>query len=268
MSKWFMQFHGRVHGPFSNEMLQIELHNKSETDLDRIMVWKRGLTDWLKASKWQPDMTGAASEATAIGRNPILDETQAHFSQPTSQKTNNSNEKTLADTLAESAFFRVQLNYVDQPLMTKPELLNFISKLTDVSKLSIQNPKTKEWNEVFAYPDIVERLGLSRRKQSRVPILAQFTGSSNKHSSFGAKIVTISEGGMGFTEVFDLKIGDTVEGQIMSPQFFQPLNVKAEVIYSGLDGYIGLKFTDINDEAKATIIEYVKKFGKITQNNP
>ena len=75
-------------------------------------------------------------------------------------------------------------------------------------------------------------------------------------------MVTISEGGMGFTEVFDLKIGDTVEGQISSPHFFQPLNVNADVIYSGLDGYIGMKFTQINDEAKSAIIEYIKKFGK------
>ncbi|MBC7467372.1 MAG: PilZ domain-containing protein [Bdellovibrio sp.] len=263
MSKWFLEFQGRVQGPFTNEALEMELRQRQDNEISKIMVWKRGLTDWMKATKWQPEITG---DSTAISKNMLSEETNINYTQTAQhQKTNNAVEKTIADTLAESAFFRVQLNYVDQPLMTKPELLNYISKLTDISKLSIQNPKTKEWNEVFAYPDIVERLGLSRRKQPRVPILAQFNGHSNKHPSLGAKIVTISEGGMGFTEVFDLKIGDNVEGQIMSPQFFQPLNVKADVIYSGLDGYIGLKFTEINDEAKAVIIEYVKKFGKITQ---
>lgn len=261
MTKWFFQHDGRVQGPFSNEALETQLRQHQEAELEKIMVWKRGLTDWMRASKWQPEIS--SSENTAVARN-FGDETQAAYSQ-TAQKTLNTSERTKADTLAESAFFRVQLNYVDQPLMSKPELLNFISKLTDVSKLSIQNPKTKEWSEVFAYPDIVERLGLSRRKQSRVPILAQFTGKSNKHPDLNAKIVTISEGGMGFTEVFDLKISDTVEGQIMSPQFFQPINVVAEVIYSGLDGYIGLKFTQINDESKAAIIDYVKKFGKMNQ---
>ena len=74
-------------------------------------------------------------------------------------------------------------------------------------------------------------------------------------------MITISEGGMGFTENFDLKIGDEVEGQISSPHFFQPLNVKADVIYAGLDGYIGLKFSTVTDETKAAIIEYIKKFG-------
>ncbi|MFZ3229234.1 MAG: PilZ domain-containing protein [Pseudobdellovibrio sp.] len=257
-SKWFLQFHGRVDGPFSNAALAAELRNHNESELEKVLVWKRGKTEWFRATKWQPE-TETASFAPSADEEPT---------QATNIIPNSSNEKTLADTFAESAFYRVQLNFVDQPLMSKPELLTYISKLTDVSKLSIQNPKTKEWNEVFAFPDIVERLGLSRRKQSRVPILAQFAGTSSKHSELNAKIVTISEGGMGFTEVFDLKIGDTAEGQVMSPQFFQPINVKAEVIYSGLDGYIGLKFTQINDESRSSIIEYVKKFGKINQSKP
>lgn len=259
MTKWFMQHQGHVKGPYTNETLELEL-KLNQNDLEKIMVWKRGLTDWLKASKWQPDRAGEESTAVATGFNP--DATQVNFKNGNQKNNNNLFEKTIIDAVAESPLFRVQLNYVDQPLMTKPDLLTFISKLTDVSKLSIQNPKTKEWNEVFAYPDIVERLGLSRRKHSRVPILAQFTGKSNKHPELAAKIVTISEGGMGFTEVFDLKIGDQVEGQIISPQFFQPLHVLADVIYSGLDGYIGLKFSQINDEAKSAIIEYAKKFGK------
>ena len=146
--------------------------------------------------------------------------------------------------------------------MSKSELLGFISKQKDISTLSIQNPKTKEWTDVYAYPEIVERLGLSRRKHPRVPILATFAGLNSKAEEMSTKVVTISEGGMGFTEVFDLKIGDTVEGQISSPHFFQPLHIKADVIYSGLDGYIGLKFSQINDEAKSAIVDYIKKFGK------
>ena len=67
---------------------------------------------------------------------------------------------------------------------------------------------------------------------------------------------------MGFTENYELKIGDEVDGQISSPHFFQPINVKADVIYAGLDGYIGLKFSSVTDETRAAIIEYIKKFGK------
>ena len=173
-------------------------------------------------------------------------------------------EKTFTQAFTEGAFYRVQLKFVDQPLMSKSELLSLISKQEDVSDISIQDPKTKEWKEVYAFPDIVEKLGISRRKQQRVPILAQFNGRSNKSKNVSYRVITVSEGGMGFTENYDLKIGDDVEGQITSPHFFQPISVKADVIYAGLDGYIGLKFSQITDETKAAVIEYIKKFGKQT----
>lgn len=163
--------------------------------------------------------------------------------------------------------YRVQINFVDQPMMSKSELLTLISKQEDISTVAIQDPKSKEWKEVYAFPDIVEKLGISRRKHARVPILAQFVGRTNRHDSFNARIITISEGGLGLTEVYDLKIGDIVEGQLTSPHFFQPINIRADVVYSGLDGYIGLNFTQINDESKSAIIDYMKKFGKNSTGN-
>lgn len=249
MTKWFLQFQGEVKGPFTNETLEATLTGMGEPNMENTLVWKRGLTEWIKSTKWKLESTQVSSSNTEA-------------TSTTAQSSNANVPKSFSETFTESAFYRVQLNFVDQPLMSKIELLSFISKLKDISTLSIQNPKTKEWSDVYAYPEIVERLGLSRRKHPRVPILATFSGSSNKTPEISVKVVTISEGGMGFTEVFDLKIGDTVEGQISSPHFFQPLNVNADVIYSGLDGYIGLKFTQINDEAKSAIIDYIKKFGK------
>ena len=254
MSKWFLQVSGRVKGPYSNEAMQSALAQISETQLAAAYFWKRGLTEWMKAPKWRADIAlqFAPSEQTSKSQTEI-------FKEPVTAK---------AAAVAESLItYRVQVNFVDQPTMTKTELLNFVSKQKDLTKLAIQNPQTKEWTDVYGFPDIVERLGISRRKNSRVPILAQFAGTVKGQTPLNAKIVTISEGGMGFTEVFSLQIGDQVEGQLISPHFFQAINLKADVIYAGLDGYIGMKFTDINDESKAAIIEYVKKFGK-SQNHP
>ncbi|OFZ31970.1 MAG: hypothetical protein A2622_12090 [Bdellovibrionales bacterium RIFCSPHIGHO2_01_FULL_40_29] len=260
MVKWFLQFQGQIQGPFTDDALETVLGNLGEMNMENTLVWKRGLTEWIKSTKWQTE--------AAIPQEITMEHTTAKSVMPSSPaKTSESSnptpdENTFAQTFTDTALYRVQLSFVDQPLMTKTELLAFISKQKNISAISIQNPKTKEWTDVYAYPDIIERLGLSRRKHPRVPILANFTGSSDKGGQLHVKVVTISEGGMGFTEVLDLKIGDTVEGQISSPHFFQPLHVTAEVIYSGIDGYIGLKFLQINDEAKAAIIDYVKKFGK------
>lgn len=176
-------------------------------------------------------------------------------------------EKTTAQTYSEGVFYQAKLNYIDQPLMSKAELITWIAKQPDIKKILIQNPKTKEWKDLYNFPDILERLGLSRRQLPRVLIMAQFSGkSTNTTEPVTYRVINISQSGVGFTESYDLRIGDEVEGQISSPHFFQPLHIKAEVVYAGQDGYIGLKFIQIPDEALATIIDYVKKFSKNPAN--
>jgi len=156
--------------------------------------------------------------------------------------------------------YRVQLNFIEQPQMTKDELMQFTAQQDDVSKISIYDNKTRLWKEVYAFPEIVEKLGLTRRKHPRVPILAQFSGTSNRHEKITARVITLSEGGIGLTEIYDLQVGDKLAGQITSPHFYTPLKMEADVTYSGHDGYVGLSFSQINDDAKSLILDYVKRF--------
>lgn len=298
--KWFMQTHGHVQGPFNSTAMQETLDRLEGNQMETTLVWRRGFAEWVKASKWlSPENTQTMATMTDVSTIPafmanapppppvqkILQSPQAPVPSPMSSTTPpplpgavkqnlSPNEDTVVGpqtqkpkAASQGAFYRVQVNFIDQPMMTKSELLTLISKQEDISTVAIQDPKSKEWKEVYAFPDIVEKLGLSRRKHARVPILAQFVGRTNRHDSFNARIITISEGGLGLTEVYDLKIGDIVEGQVTSPHFFQPINIRADVVYSGLDGYIGLNFTQITDESKAAIIDYMKKFGKSSTGN-
>lgn len=275
--KWFVQLKGKVQGPFTNENLAQTLQGMSDDNAQQALVWKRGLAEWIRANQWQKadqqikKMASAPPHPTTpIKNNSASTQQQSsplNLPPDADEHTRTAIdaelfEKTFTQAFAEGVFYRVQISYVDQPLMSRDELLQLVAKTEDVSILSIQDNKTKEWKDIYAYPDLVEKLGISRRKTQRVPILAQFSGTSNKNKNVSYRVITISEGGMGFTENYDLKIGDEVDGQISSPHFFQPINVKADVIYAGLDGYIGLKFSTITDETKSAIIEYVKKFGK------
>ncbi len=301
-TKWFVQFRGLVQGPFTSETLPQTLQQIGDDNLDQALVWKRGLSEWIRAHQWQKADQKIAQQAAT--QNPNTTRPQTSPARPASanvvkdpapkpdlfkisptpgQQTqvtrvnqaearaemtktvtpdNDLFEKTFTQAFSEDVFYRVQLNFVDQPMMTKNELMQLIATQEDVSAISIQDPKTKDWKEIYAFPDLVEKFGISRRTTLRVPILAQFSGNTNKAKNVSYRVITISEGGFGFTENFDLKIGDEVDGQITSPHFFQPLRVKAEVVYSGLDGYIGLKFGQLADETKAAVIDYVKKFGK------
>lgn len=280
--KWFIQVRGVVQGPFNNENLEQALQGMGDS-YQSALVWKRGLSEWVPASQWKradqqiaaatKEKQGSAQPSKAAGQKPTAvpppaQQTQVTvLAQSTPEERNATTdddlfEKTFTQAFTDNVFYRVQVNFVDQPLMSKNELLQLIAKTDDLSTISIQDAKTKEWKEIYAFPDLVEKFGISRRKSQRVPILAQFNGKSSKSKNVSYRVITISEGGMGFTENYDLKIGDEVEGQISSPHFFQPINVKADVIYAGLDGYIGLKFSTVTAETKAAIIEYIKKFGK------
>lgn len=255
--KWFLQLHGQIQGPFDRTTLQNALQSLNDEESARALVWRRGMAEWVPAGNWQnititPTATPSHSDSSPAGDGDDLFE------------------KTFSQSFTDGTFYRAQINFVDQPLMSKSELMALIAKQEDVSTVSIQDPHSKEWKEVYAFPDIVERLGLSRRKQARVPILAQFTGKSNRSEEGNVtyRVITISQGGMGFTENYDLQIGDEVEGQISSPHFFQPVHVKAEVIYAGQDGYVGLKFLQLADESSSSIIDYIKKFGKSSAHTP
>ena len=291
--KWFIQLKGTVQGPFSNENLTQALEGLGEDNFSQALVWKRGLSEWIRASQWQRadqqisnqarTPKGSASQSplgsapAAAKQRPVPPTTQVtDLGQADNYRTDEHTktsvddelfEKTFTQAFADGIFYRVQISFVDQPLMSKNELLQLIAKTEDVSTISIQDNKTKEWKEIYAFPDLVEKFGISRRKSLRVPILAQFNRKSNKSKTVSYRVITISEGGMGFTENYDLKIGDEVDGQISSPHFFHPINVKADVIFSGQNGYIGLKFSKTTDETKSAIIEYIKKFGKSPQNS-
>jgi hypothetical protein len=274
--RWFLQLNGQIQGPFSQDSLNSTLQGMSDENSRQILVWKRGLSEWVNANKWQASdhsiiestETESLESATAATHQNPLSSTVTPAIPSIELTEGDLFEKTFNQTFADGIFYRVQINFVDQPLMSKADLMTLVAKQQDVSKVSIQDPKTKEWKDVYAFQDIVERLGLSRRKQPRVPILAQFKGKSNNSPDVAYRVITISQGGMGFTENYELKIGDEVEGQVSSPHFFQSIQVKADVIYAGQDGYIGLKFSQIPDEAKAVIIEYIKKFGKNAANTP
>lgn len=284
--KWFMTLNGKVQGPFEAQGLLGTLLTLTEGELSETFVWKRGLAEWLQAKRWQnnPEAYAHANEksplyeastsvsrasATAATRITPAEKTEINPIEQNGEMLNqlvdHSNEESSevfdkTKTSLGQQNFRVQVNFVDQPVMSKDELLRLISRQQDVSVVSIQDPVSHDWKDVYHFPEIIEKLGLSRRATPRVPILAQFNGKSTHQENFSARIITISEGGMGFTEVFDLKIGDQVEGLISSPHFFIEMNVAGEVIYSGLDGYVGLKFIQINEEAKSSIIDYVNKF--------
>jgi len=263
--KWFINQNSRVHGPYDNSEIQ-GLIQTLGSGTKATFLWTRGMGDWITADKWTPS-TAQNTKLERQFNQPAPSENTRIQEAQTAVRPNQPAATAIPNKPAPSSrerLYKVQYNFIDQDLMSKEELLNFTLKQDDVSKIAVFDNTSKEWKEIYAFPEISEKLGISRRKNARVPILAQFTGMSAQDVKLNARVVTISIGGMGLTDTFDLNIGDTIRGQITSPHFFTPLNVEAEVTYTGTDGYVGSKFFQINDDTLALITEYVNKFSDKT----
>ncbi len=283
MTKWFYQTDQNIKGPVTTAELKNLIPQLS--DARQTFVWSRGHTEWISADRWQPNheivedfsddspslnlktqptVQPPMTELTATGfiPDPLSETTHVPMTENAIHQKPTLAPITTTDhpSISTEEKFRVQLNFIDQPPMTKDELMNFAARVDDPAQVAIFDPQTKEWKEIYAFKDIVEKLGLTRRKHPRVPILAQFTGSTSRHEKFSARLVTISIGGLGITDIFDLNIGDIISGQITSPHFYSPVTIEAEATYCGNDGYVGLKFTQINDDSQSLVTDYVKRF--------
>lgn len=269
MTKWFINSNNYIKGPFSTEEIKNQMHSFSE-QMQTTFLWSRGHSEWIRADKWNPESNtqthnqnyAQMASMTENTYTPPPKETAKNiFEKPTAKA---SPLEVLEDIKAHTVEkWRVQYDFVDKGEMTKEELTTFTAKQEDVSKISIFDKKDREWKEIYSMPDVVQRLGLTRRENQRVPILAQFTGTLvGANTKVNSRVITISHGGMGVTDNFELKLGETIQGQLTSPHFFTPLTLTAEVTYAGLDGYVGLKFVNLNDEMQALVMDYIKRFGK------
>ena len=266
MTKWFVNSNNFIKGPFSAEEVREQMPGYSD-QMHTTFLWSRGHAEWIRADKWNPEagvpqftqpqntVTQKSEEATYTPQAKNI------FEKPTGRASKAEVIEDIKQSTVEK--FRVQYDFVDKGEMTKEELTTFTAKQEDVSKISIFDKKDREWKEIYSMPDIVSRLGLTRRENQRVPILAQFTGVlAGKGTQVNARVITISQGGIGITDNFELKLGETIQGQLTSPHFYSAVNMTAEVTYTGLDVYVGLKFVNMNDETQALVMDYIKRFGK------
>jgi PilZ domain len=260
--KWFLNQNTRIQGPYQENELQFAMQNIS-SDIDLCFVWARGLTDWLPAKNWKPGIM--ALNNVALDKITITDngfQKKPNVKSPTASTTpvQPSAPKVPSNKSGPSKIFKVQYDFVEQKPMNLEELIEFTRTREDINRIAIYDSEAKNWHEIYAVIEVADALGLSRRKNVRIPILAQFSGQSAKGKKMNSRVITISIGGMGITDTYDLSIGEEIRGQISSPHFFSPLNVEAEVTFCGNDGYIGLRFTQINDDTRALITEYINRF--------
>lgn len=80
-------------------------------------------------------------------------------------------------------------------------------------------------------------------------------------------LVNISEGGMGITEAYDLRIHDLIDGEITSPLLGKNLKVQCRVIYKSDHFSWGLEFSVLKPEDRTIIAEYASQFSTVLNSD-
>ncbi|MAE73969.1 MAG: hypothetical protein CL675_07715 [Bdellovibrionaceae bacterium] len=221
--KWFVLDNEAVEGPFETEALK-NLVNDGGIPKD-FRIWGRVQQTWIPAEEWVSNV-----------------------------------DHLLADNNISSAgcIWHFGIGKKSHGPMTRKELVQALSQRRDISTILLWSKGMTNWAPIFEFHDILEELGINRREHPR----ADIDGNVEVHAQEGAhiygRLLTISEGGMGFRGLASAQAGDTLQVTISSDHLGSPINAKVEVRYVSDSGFIGCRFQSINGEAKSSIIQYIR----------
>lgn len=226
--KWFLFSEGQVTGPFSKEEIDVRLTLGSSP-----LIWGRGQAEWVPADRW----------------NQVLRESDSQ-----SQRSRSGSDR----------LWKVRVAGHEQKPMTHDQMIDYLKDQTDYGEIQIWTEGYSDWKDIYQIHKIMDELGVSRRQHPRVPIMGSLT-CEGATGNITARVLSISEGGLGITDAPQVKIGEKFKTILKSPNLYTPIHSTAEVVYVGSDSYAGMKFISLHPESKSAIIEYVKKFTELSK---
>ncbi|MGZ3768277.1 MAG: PilZ domain-containing protein [Bdellovibrio sp.] len=219
---WFIINEGQVTGPYS----QTEAETKISTAKDP-QIWGRGHGEWMPVSRWRQNLKNLPKKSS-------VDEKQ--------------------QTKWKIRFEGKEINPLNYS-----ELISFLKTQTDLTLIDICPEQNTQWKEVYAFPEIVDAIGICRRSHPRVPIVGKLV-CKGPQGELTCRVISISEGGLGINDAKNMKMGERFKATLTSPNLLITINCECEIIYVGSDGYAGLRFIRLPTEFKSSLIEYINKF--------
>jgi hypothetical protein len=221
--KWFAIIDGQVKGPFQQD----DLLNKLTASSPNTFIWGRGQNEWLNQEKWHKLLKELSQQD--------------------------------AGNVVQERLWRVHMDGAELEPMGHDEMIRILKGKTDLSNIRLWTEGYSEWRDIYQIHKIMDELGVSRRTHPRVPIMGTLL-CEGAGGQFNAKLLSISDGGLGATESGQLKIGERLKVVLKSPNMTAPIHATVEVVYVGADGYFGTKFIALQSESQSLVTEYIKKF--------
>lgn len=223
---WFILSEGETTGPFEPDEVEKQLSSAKEPQ-----IWGRGHSEWMQPGKWRQVLREAGHAVPKVIGTPEKPQ----------------------------GLWRVRIHGEEKTPLRYTELVPYLKKFNDLSSVDVFPEAGDSWKEVYAIPRLVEELGISRRNHPRVPIMGTLTYEVPQGEAT-CRVISISEGGLGINDAQGMQIGQQFQGSLTSPNLYVTVMTQFEVVYVGGDGYAGLRFVDLPDEYKSSVIEYINKF--------
>ena len=224
---WFIYSNEVVSGPFDTDTVREKLQDGHLSS--GCFVWWKGQREWIQVAAWENQLDQLLEVAVERAQKPVW--------------------------YMESAGNPVG------PL-TQNELIDNLRGIAHLNRIRLWAVGMKKWSSLFALPDIMELLGISRRENERAPLMGTVavSRSNDDPRGFMVKTASISVAGMGLVGSHDLRVGDSVSLLIKSNEFPNNIHVRGQIAYVTAQGYAGIRFEVVNSETQGLILDYVKRF--------
>ena len=225
MGKWFLLQGEKVQGPFTHDEVRAE-YAAGQTE-ENCLIWGRQHNLWQPLSTWLKTI-----------------------SQTEMQTTN--------DTVTQQ-LWHYAIEGESKGPMPRVELVNELKNLHHKGEILVWTKGMKAWADLFEFHDLLDEMGLNRREHPRSPINGSIVVKYDDQTIIGL-LKSISPGGFGAVNLGNtLSIGQVVSVEIKSESLNSTVVVKSIVQYVSESGFYGFKFQSINMEAKAHIMEFIRR---------
>ncbi len=226
---WFVHHDEKILGPFTTDKILQDL--KDGEISYGAYIWSKGQVEWIPVSDWESNLDKILSQSGS-------DQKKWQLRTP---------KKVIED-------------------LSFDDVVEELKVMDNFQMVAVSPQGGSDWTPVYSSYPFMEALNLSRRNFLRAPLmgLAKVTRDGSRFS-YVVKTATIGQGGVGVYGLGpNFEPGTHVTLRVESEDLETSVSVNGTVVYNTSQGFIGIRFGEIQAESTAVIINYMKRFQNFT----
>ena len=216
---WFTSTSDTIMGPLSTQEVMNGIQSGQFHSVT--WIWWMGQTEWISLEDWE-----------------------------------NKKEELLKTSVIEKPEWYYRVSKKHGPY-TENELAHRLIQAGDLADVQIWSNGMDKWKSVYQVENIINQLGLTKRKYPRVGFQGKAIITKN-NKEFNRDIINLSAEGLGIADVDFLKPNDQINIKIKSDLLPSDVELFGLVYYVTHQGYSGISFINIDNSNKKIILDFIQ----------